>query len=100
MQKELDSARLKHQRVWLLGHLPPSVNPDASLSAKGSFCQSNRAVRFQNTEALANQIMANADTITLGIFGHTHMDEFHLLAGNGSAVPIKVVSAVSPVDGN
>ena len=100
LQKELNSARLKHQRVWVLGHLPPSVNPDASLPSHGPFCAGKAAVRFQDTEALTNQITDHADTITLGIFGHTHMDEFHLLAGNGGAVPVKVVAAVSPVDGN
>ena len=100
LQNELDSARLKHQRVWVLGHLPPSVNPDASLPARGSLCEGNRAVRFQDTDALTNQLKDHADTIALGIFGHTHMDEFHLLTGNSGAVPVKVVAAVSPVDGN
>ena len=100
LHKQLDAARLRKQRVWVLGHLPPSINADASLSAKGSFCSGGRAVRFQDTEDLANQMAANADTITLGIFGHTHMDEFHVLTGTSDAVPIKVVASVSPVDGN
>ena len=100
LQNELGSARLRHQRVWVLGHLPPSVNPDVSLKSPGSFCSKNRIVRFQDTDALANQISAHAGTITLGIFGHTHMDEFHLLAGDSGAVPVKVVASVSPVDGN
>ena len=48
--------------------------------------------------------MANGDTIKLGVFGHTHMDEFHLLRTDSFdvpvGVPVKVVGAVSPVDGN
>lgn len=100
LRKELDSAQTKQQRVWLLGHLPPSINADSSLSGHGSFCAANRTVRFQDTEALADEISAHADTITLGIFGHTHMDDLHLIAAKGHAVPIKVVASVSPVDGN
>ena len=100
LQKELDTAQAKHQHVWVLGHLPPAVNPDASLSGHGSFCSGNRVVRFQDTEDLTNLLTGHADAVTLGIFGHTHMDEFHVLAGGHGAVPIKVVASVSPVDGN
>ena len=100
LSKELDSAQLKKQRVWVLGHLPPSVNADASLSPRGSFCSSDRIVRFQDSEALATEMMAHSDAIKLGIFGHTHMDEFHVMTGVGSAIPIKVLASVSPVDGN
>jgi sphingomyelin phosphodiesterase acid-like 3 len=100
LQNELDRAQKKKQRVWVLGHLPPSINAGSSLSGHGSFCSGNRTVRFQDTEALANEMTEHADTITLGIFGHTHMDEFHVLAGKNSAVPIKVVASLSPVDGN
>ncbi len=100
LQKELESARRDKQLVWIMGHLPPTVNADSSLSGKGSFCSTDRTVRFQTTDDLANQITANADTIKLGIFGHTHMDELHLLRGQNAAVPVKVVPSISPVDGN
>ena len=99
LQKQLEDARSKQQRVWLLGHLPPAVNPDASLTP-GSFCATGKAIRFQTSDDLADQIINNDDTIKLGIFGHTHMDEFHLLRGKNGGVPIKVVGSISPVDGN
>jgi sphingomyelin phosphodiesterase acid-like 3 len=57
-------------------------------------------VRYQVTDDLAIQISANADEITLGVFGHTHMDEIHLLPTSRGGVPIKVVGSVSPVSGN
>ena len=100
LQKELDTAEAKHQRVWLLGHLPPTVNPDASLTGHSAFCSESVTVRFQQTESLTTLITAHAATIKLGIFGHTHMDSFHLLESQSDGVPIKVVAAVSPVDGN
>jgi sphingomyelin phosphodiesterase acid-like 3 len=100
LQKELDGARKANQHVWVLGHLPPAVNPDASLSGTDSFCTSGKVVRFQTTEDLAKQLGSHADTVKLGIFGHTHMDELHLLRDGSSAVPIKVVASLTPVSGN
>jgi sphingomyelin phosphodiesterase acid-like 3 len=100
LEKQMDAAKNAGQRVWILGHLPPSVNPDASLAAGASFCATGKVVRFQTTDELANQLIAHSDIVKLGIFGHTHMDEFHLLRGDKASVPIKVVAAISPVDGN
>ncbi len=100
LQKELDSAREKDERVWVLGHLPPVANPDASLTGKVPFCPAGKAVRFQSSDDLANELTAHADIVKLGVFGHTHMDELHLLPAGNTGVPIKVVSSVSPVDGN
>jgi sphingomyelin phosphodiesterase acid-like 3 len=101
LQQQLDIARLQHRRVWLLGHLPPAINPAASLAVKPSICKGGEPVSFQSTEDLAQLITANDGTIRLGLFGHTHMDEFHLVqSGSGAGVPIKVIPAVSPVDGN
>ena len=100
LRKELDSAREHHMRVWVLGHLPPTVNAGGSLSDGGPFCSSGKAVRFQTTDDLANQLSAHADVVKLGIFGHTHMDELHLLPGATTGVPIKVVASITPVSGN
>jgi sphingomyelin phosphodiesterase acid-like 3 len=100
LQKQLDASRQNGERVWLLGHLPPAVNPDASLSDPGSFCTTGSVSRFQTTEDLTSAIISNPDVITLGIFGHTHMDELHLLTGDKGSVPVKVVGSVSPISGN
>jgi sphingomyelin phosphodiesterase acid-like 3 len=100
LQTQLEKARAAHERVWVMGHLPPVVNPDASLSGKKPLCDGGKVVRYQVTDDLANQLTANADEIKLGIFGHTHMDEVHLLRGDRGGVPIKVVGSVSPVSGN
>ena len=100
LRQELTKAHESHERVWVLGHLPPSVNPDASLSGKVPLCKGGNVVRFQATEDLADQLTENAGEIRLGIFGHTHMDEVHLLQAESGGVPIKVVGSLSPVSGN
>lgn len=100
LQKELEDARTKGMSVWLLGHLPPAVNPDSSLEKGDSFCTKGKVVRYQTTDDLATEMTAYADVLKLGVFGHTHMDELHLLRGKDAGVPVKVVGSVSPVDGN
>lgn len=100
LEKQLEASHQRGERVWLLGHLPPAVNPDSSLAAGDSFCASGKVVKFQTTDDLATEMMAHADVLKLGLFGHTHMDELHLLRGKEAAVPVKVVGSVSPVSGN
>ncbi|MEO6966493.1 MAG: hypothetical protein ABI076_11450, partial [Acidobacteriaceae bacterium] len=55
------------------------------------------------TDRLANLMTQYADIIRLGVFGHTHSDEIHLLepeskpdAGPGRGVAIKVVPSTTP----
>ena len=105
--KELDAAREHGERVWVVGHVPPSVSPNKAMTAGKAFCASSGTSgvsMFLYSDELADTLESHADVITLAIFGHTHMDELHLLeakdAAKASGVPIKVVSSVSPVDGN
>ncbi|WP_198137530.1 metallophosphoesterase [Terriglobus sp. TAA 43] len=97
MRQELQKARVRHQHVWVLGHLPPAVNPGGSTSA---CVDSGKVVQYQSTDALANEMVESGDTISLGIFGHTHMDELHLLRTSTGGIPVKVVASVSPVGGS
>jgi sphingomyelin phosphodiesterase acid-like 3 len=100
LTKELDTARGRGQRVWLLGHLPPTVNPQSSLAMGSELCSSGKAQTFLSTDDLANALANHADVVRLAIFGHTHMDELHLLGSGYVGVPVKVVASVSAVDGN
>jgi sphingomyelin phosphodiesterase acid-like 3 len=100
--KELDAARQQGERVWVMGHVPPTVSPEKVLAKGKAFCAAANSVAttFLYSDALAEALETHADVITLTIFGHTHMDELHLLGRGKSAVPMKVVSSVSPVSGN
>jgi sphingomyelin phosphodiesterase acid-like 3 len=100
LQKQLESSRRNGDRVWLLGHLPPTVNPESSLAEGDHFCASGKVTRFQTTDDLAVAMMDYTDILKLGIFGHTHMDELHLLRSGPGGVPVKVVGSISPVSGN
>jgi sphingomyelin phosphodiesterase acid-like 3 len=100
LTKELDDARQHGERVWVLGHLPPTVNAKSALAMGSALCAKGSPESFLSSDALTNALTAHADVVRLAVFGHTHLDELHLLGDKGSEVPVKVVGSVSPVDGN
>ena len=100
LMRELDGARQRGERVWVLGHVPPTVNPASSLTKGRGLCMSGGPEEYLATNDLSNVLEKNADIVKLAVFGHTHFDELHLLASKGAGVPVKVVASVSPVDGN
>jgi sphingomyelin phosphodiesterase acid-like 3 len=96
----LDAARKQGDRVWVLGHVPPAVNPKNAAMQGAAFCSGDKADPYLASDDLANALISHADVIRLGVFGHTHMDELHLLGTGAAGVPIKVVGSISPVTGN
>jgi sphingomyelin phosphodiesterase acid-like 3 len=120
LQHQLDAARQQHERVWVLGHIPPGVNFYASARRMLNACGSGKPQMFLGSERLAEILAANADIVRLALFGHTHSDEIHLLTGEinpadsahpaseirdakrtgPGGVPLKVVASITPVNGN
>jgi sphingomyelin phosphodiesterase acid-like 3 len=104
LKTRLNAAGLAGEKVWVMGHIPPGIDVYATLK-KGRTCDANGAESFLAPvakESLGDVLAAHADVITLGLFGHTHMDEMKLLpstSGTGG-VAIKGVASISPVDGN
>jgi len=99
---QLDAARAQHQRVWVMGHIPPGVNPYATLKrGPAAFCAAGKPpAMFMATEILGDTLVKNADVIRLAIFAHTHMDELRLLGTGDDGVALKMVPSISPVNGN
>jgi sphingomyelin phosphodiesterase acid-like 3 len=100
LTSELDKARLKGERVWVLGHVPPAINPRAALANAMGLCTGGEVEGYLSSDALANALVGHADVVKLALFGHTHMDEVHLLGTGDAGVPMKVVASISPVSGN
>jgi len=100
LTKELDAAKKQGERVWVLGHLPPGENAFSTLAQGPALCTTGSPVMFLSTDELGNALASHADVVKLGLFGHTHMDEMHLVGDKGADVPLKVVASVTPVDGN
>jgi sphingomyelin phosphodiesterase acid-like 3 len=106
LQQQLDAARQLHQRVWVMGHIPPGINPYSTLKhGPDAFCAASvkpgsGPSMFMANESLGDTLAKNADVIKLAIFAHTHMDELRLLGPEGAGVAVKLVPSISPVDGN
>ena len=103
LKSQLDAAARRGEKVWVMGHIPPGIDVYATLK-KGRTCDVNGPESFlapAGKETLVDVLGTHSDEITLGIFGHTHMDEMKLLPGrDGGGVAIKGVASISPVDGN
>ena len=108
LKKQLDSARADNEKVWVMGHIPPGIDPYSTIRSFRNICAGESATVFLSSDALGSTLASYGDVIKLAIFGHTHMDELRLLepekaspdAGTSLPVPIKIVPSISPVDGN
>ena len=101
LKAQLDSAHKRHEKVWVMGHLPPTINASGSLSKLGALCTGeSKAAAYLSSGQLADLLMAHAADLRLALFGHTHMDEFALLGNASAGVPIRIVPSITPVSGN
>lgn len=104
LRSQLDDARRNHQRVWVMGHIPPAVDIYSTFRQMRNVCANEKPVMFLASDQLGDTLVENAEVIRLGLFAHTHMDELRLLGPEGDMkggeVAIKMVSSISPVDGN
>ena len=108
LQRQLQQARESGQRVWVMGHIPPGIDPFSTVARFRDVCEGQAPVEFLSSGKMASLLAEYADVVRLGIFGHTHMDEMRLLEPEGGepqdvhghGVAVKVVSSISPVDGN
>jgi sphingomyelin phosphodiesterase acid-like 3 len=105
MEQQLSEARQNHEKIWVMSHIPPGVDPYSTATKGKNICGGSAPTMFLSSEALPEAMAKYGDVIRLAIFAHTHMDELRLLepakpdvAEHG--VAIKMVSSISPVDGN
>ena len=80
LKAQLDSAREHHDRVWVVSHIPPGVDLYATARKLTNVCGGKKPQMFLGSESIGETLAANADIISLALFGHTHMDELRLLA--------------------
>jgi len=117
LARQLAQARSARERVWVMGHIPPGVDAYSTLAHTGEKCNANPPTMFLATDRLAQALTDAGDDVRLGIFGHAHTDEIKLLEPEqadaapvsgeassakvaGSAVAVKMVPSISPINGN
>ena len=108
LRKHLAAAHHLGQRVWVLGHIPPGVDPYSTAEKLRDVCGGQDPIMFLSSDHLPDLLVEYGDVVKLAVFAHTHMDEVRLLhsgpagriAISGRAVAVKMVPSVSPVHGN
>lgn len=105
LRGQLEQARRDHEKVWVMAHIPPGINPYSTIRKMANVCDGDAPVMFLSSAELPDTIAEFGDVVRLAIFAHTHMDELRLLraenAGAGKGpVALKMVPSISPVDGN
>ena len=105
LRQQLDAARKNGEKVWVMAHIPPGVDAYSTATKGANICAGKKPTMFLSSEDLPQALAGYSDVVRLVIFGHTHMDEMRLLApeqgsANAKAIPVKLVSSISPVDGN
>jgi sphingomyelin phosphodiesterase acid-like 3 len=108
LEQQLAEARRSGQKIWVMGHIPPGIDPYSTVAQFRDVCREQAPVMFLSSDKLADLLVEYADVVRLGIFAHTHMDEIRLLGSEDSklqaagehSVAVKMVPSISPVDGN
>lgn len=104
LEQQLNAARRSKEKVWVMSHIPPGVNPYATAIRVLDLCTGGKPQMFLSSEALPEAMEGYGDVVALAIFAHTHMDEMRLLmppgGGLSNGVAIKVVGSISPINGN
>ena len=103
MTRELERARKGKEKVWVMAHIPPGVDPYSTITKAKGICEGKAPQMFLGSEAMADAMAGYGDVIPLAIFAHTHMDEMRLLEpgkDDHGPVAVKMVPSISPIDGN
>jgi sphingomyelin phosphodiesterase acid-like 3 len=105
LEQQLDLARKRNEKVWVMAHIPPGVDPYSTATQGKNVCAGAKPTMFLSSETLPETLARFGDVIRLAIFAHTHMDEVRLLEpgnddANRAGVAVKMVPSISPINGN
>lgn len=98
LTNELAQAHSLGQHVWILGHIPPGVG------AYGISCSTPFTPFYVDTYAsqLDALFTQYSDTVTFGLFGHEHMDDYRIARDPSGNLQfgMKLIPSVTPLHGN
>ncbi|SPE26296.1 Metallophosphoesterase [Candidatus Sulfotelmatomonas gaucii] len=105
LEQQLDLARKRNEKVWVMAHIPPGVDPYSTAMQGKDVCTGAKPTMFLSAETLPETLAQYGDVIRLAIFAHTHMDEARLLEppndhASRAGVAVKLVPSISPINGN
>ena len=104
LRSQLASAREHKEKIWVVAHIPPGVDPYATILRARNVCGGQAPEMFLTSNELTQAVTEFSDVVQLVLFAHTHMDELRLLRPDtgktGKDVAAKLVPSISPIHGN
>jgi sphingomyelin phosphodiesterase acid-like 3 len=103
IEGRLSAAKAAGERVWMVHHIPWGIDPYATNRASKSACPAKVVplMREPFASALIALLKAHADTISASFSGHTHFDDYRLLADGDKVLGFdKIAPAITPLFGN
>ena len=105
LDTQLQQAAAQNEKVWLVYHIPPGVNPYATIHANSTE-QLNNIISFwdpEYTNGYMDLMDKYSSVIVLSLVGHIHMDNFELVREKVTTDPVSYVHftpSISPIYGN
>lgn len=109
LEAKLKTARAQSKKVVVTGHVPPGINAFDTLHAGAGevvmmYDDCGEAGAAASCVDFGHKVPAllaeYSDVIHVGIFGHTHMNEFRVARSKEKSVGVQIVPAISPIFGN
>lgn len=103
LARQLAEARAHGEKIWLLGHIPPGIDPFSTALHMRDICAGQQPDLFLSSTALADTLAPYGEQLALVLFAHTHMDEIRLMqpaAGAHTPIAVKMIPSISPINGN
>ena len=105
LKVQLQHAATNKEKVWLVYHIPPGINPYSTVKANSTEAFT-KAISYWDTD-FTNQYMElmakYSSVIVLSLVGHIHMDNFELVREKFTSNPVSFVHftpSISPIFGN
>jgi sphingomyelin phosphodiesterase acid-like 3 len=96
LEGELAKARDHNDKVWLIFHIPPSIDGYATAHATESGVDKTAFMwEPAYTEEFSKLLTRYHNTVTISLAGHEHMDDFRLISNS----VVLMTPAVSPIFG-
>jgi len=95
LNDQLDAASAAHQKVWVMGHIPPGLDPYTTLR--------KRAITYFLSPDITSDLASHSPDVRLALFAHTHFDSLSEISpANPKDPPItlKLVQSICPNHGN
>jgi hypothetical protein len=101
LASELREAESRHDKVWLVYHIPPGVDAYATTHAKQAAAGSATLLWKEMYQAKFLSLLSQyAGVVGPNFAGHVHVDDFRLLGSAEKTSPFVVVGpAASPITG-